>query len=226
MPSLGEMARLSEAGESGFPVSHVEAVSRIALETCNGLIEYLQRSHMVNIITIGNTKYMVDVGFGGNGATRPLALEDSKTGCERIAPSEMRLVRSNIQQNTDPNQRLWLYQARDSSDREWQTQYCFTETEFLPKDYEMMNFWTSQNRTSIFTQAILMAKMVMDEGRLVGTVTMFNGEVKKLVGNQIMESKSCEDERERLDVLKEWFGIKLTGEEERGIRGLVTELKR
>ncbi|KAL8769065.1 MAG: hypothetical protein Q9209_004851 [Squamulea sp. 1 TL-2023] len=196
-----------------------------AMETWKGLIRDQQRSHMVNIITIAGTKYMVDVGFGGNGATAPLTLEESETGCERIVPSEMRLIRSNIQQNTDPDQRLWLYQARESSDREWQTQYCFTETEFLPKDYEMMNFWTSQNRTSIFTQAILMAKMVMDEGRFVGDVTMFNGEAKKKVGNEVVESRSCKKERERVDVLREWFGVKLTGEEERGIRGLVTELK-
>ncbi|KAI4269836.1 MAG: hypothetical protein L6R38_007319 [Xanthoria sp. 2 TBL-2021] len=178
---------------------------------------------MVNIITISNKKYMVDVAFGGNGATAPLPLEEN-TIHERIAPSEMRLIRSNIKQHTDPDQRLWLYQARDTRDSEWQTQYCFTETEFLPEDYEMMNFWTSQSRTSIFTQAILMAKMVMEEGRLVGAVTMFNGKVKREVGDVVVE-RFCMSEEDRLGILREWFGVRLTGEEERGIRGLVTELK-
>ncbi len=182
---------------------------------------------MVNIITIANVKYMVDVGFGGNGATAPLPLEDSTTGSQRIRPSEMRLIRSNIQQHTDPSQRLWLYQVRETPDREWQAQYCFTETEFLPRDYEMMNFWTSQSRVSIFTQSILMAKMVMDEkGVLVGALTMFNGEVKKKVGTETVESRSCGSEKERLEVLKEWFGVRLTEKEQKGITGLVTQLKR
>ena len=182
---------------------------------------------MVNIITIANVKYMVDVGFGGNGATAPLPLEDSTTGGQRIRPSEMRLIRSNIQQHTDPSQRLWLYQVRETPDREWQAQYCFTETEFLPRDYEMMNFWTSQSRVSIFTQSILMAKMVMDEkGVLVGALTMFNGEVKKKVGTETVESRSCGSEKERLEVLKEWFRVRLTEKEQKGITGLVTQLKR
>ncbi|KAI4263907.1 MAG: hypothetical protein L6R42_000966 [Xanthoria sp. 1 TBL-2021] len=180
-------------------------------------------SHMVNIITISNKRYMVDVAFGGNGATAPLPLEEN-TIHERIAPSEMRLIRSSIKQHTDPHQRLWLYQARETRDSEWQTQYCFTETEFLAEDYEMMNFWTSQSRTSIFTQAILMAKMVMEDGKVVGAVTMFNEKVKREVGGVVVE-RFCMSEEDRLGILKEWFGVRLTGEEERGIKGLVTELK-
>lgn len=167
---------------------------------------------------------MVDVGFGGNGATAPLPLREDDIH-ERIAPSsEMRLARANIKQCTDASQRLWLYQARDTSGAEWQTQYCFTETEFLPRDYEMMNFWTSQSRTSIFTQAILMSKTVMRDGKVVGAVTMFNGKVKRKVGD-VVEECCCMTEKERLKVLREWFGVRLAGEEERGIRGLVTELK-
>ncbi|KAL9630897.1 MAG: hypothetical protein Q9204_004485, partial [Flavoplaca sp. TL-2023a] len=181
-------------------------------------------SHMVNVINIAGIKYMVDVGFGGNGATSPLPLEPN-TVHERIFPSEMRLLHSSIPQHTDPTQRLWLYQARETDTSEWQTQYCFTETEFLSCDYEMMNFWTSQSRTSIFTQAVLMAKMVMDEGRLVGSLTMFNGEAKRKVGKETVEKKCCGSEEERVLVLREWFGVVLTAEERRGISGLVTELK-
>lgn len=69
-----------------------------------------------------------------------------------------------------------------------------------------------------------MAKMVMEEGRLVGAVTMFNGKVKREVGDVVVE-RFCMSEEDRLGILREWFGVRLTGEEERGIRGLVTELK-
>ena len=89
----------------------------------------------------------------------------------------------------------------------------------------MMNFWTSQSRTSIFTQAILVAKMVMEEGRFVGSLTMFNGEAKRKVGKETVERRCCGSEEERVSVLREWFGVVLTAEERRGISGLVTDLK-
>ena len=205
-------------------VGHIYCSFRCLQET-DGLVDRVHdRSHMVNIVTIADSKYMVDVGFGGNGATAPLPLQEDDIH-ERIAPSsEMRLARATIKQCTDASQRLWLYQARDTSEAAWQTQYCFTETEFLPADYAMMNFWTSQSRTSIFTQALLMAKMVMRGGEVVGAVTMFNGKVKRKVGDGV-EERCCVTEKDRLEVLREWFGVRLTGEEERGIRGLVTELK-
>ncbi|KAL8992613.1 MAG: hypothetical protein Q9169_006959, partial [Polycauliona sp. 2 TL-2023] len=133
------------------------------------------------------------------GATAPLPLEE-KTVHRRLGASEMRLVRENIAQHTDPAQRLWLYQARESKDREWATQYSFTETEFLPEDYEIMSFWTSTHRTSIFTKAVLVAKYVMERGVLVGVCTMFNGEVKRVVVGEEEEEeerRSCGGEEER-----------------------------
>ncbi|KAL8645625.1 MAG: hypothetical protein Q9210_006602 [Variospora velana] len=179
---------------------------------------------MTNIITISDKKYMVDVGFGSNGPTVPLLLEEN-TVHENLDLTQMRLVRSKIEEQTDADQRLWIYQIRHSPNSEWEPTYCFTETEFLPQDYEMMNFWTSQNRRSFFTYSILMAKMIMEDGKLVGSVTMKEGEAKKRVGNGAVETKTCKSEKERLEVFKEWFGIRLTQEEERGIRGTVAELK-
>ncbi|KAL8950022.1 MAG: hypothetical protein Q9222_003916 [Ikaeria aurantiellina] len=185
-------------------------------------------SHMVNIVSLPDgKKYMVDVGFGGNGATAPLPLEEN-IELERIAPSEMRLIKSPLPQHTDQtNQRMWIYQVRSFKESDWVPQYCFTETEFLPQDYEIMNFWTSQSRQSVFTSGILMAKMVMDgeTGKIVGQVTMRDGEVKRRKGEEVVGTRVCRSEGERIEVLRNWFGITLTGDEERGIRGLVTELK-
>ncbi|KAI4201519.1 MAG: hypothetical protein LQ346_002155 [Caloplaca aetnensis] len=181
---------------------------------------------MVNIITIAGQKYMVDVGFGGNGATAPLLLRHNEVQ-DRITPGQMRLIQSNIAEHTDASQRLWIYQIRHAVNKDWEPTYCFTETEFLPQDYELMNFWTSQNRRSFFTYSILMAKMLMsDEGRLIGAVTLSDGrEAKKRIGNEVVERRVCRSEQERLQLLKDWFGIVLTEEEERGIKGTVTELK-
>ncbi|KAI4129771.1 MAG: hypothetical protein LQ338_002081 [Usnochroma carphineum] len=204
-------------------------VTSVGARVCMGVnggnaAKYGSWSHMVNIVNILGKKYMVDVGFGSNGATAPLQLVENEVQ-ERIGPGEMRLIRSKIAEQTDPNQRLWIYQIRHTPDSEWEPTYCFTGTEFLPQDYELMNFWTSQNRRSFFTYSIMMAKMIMEDGRLVGAVTMKDAEAKKRIGKEVVETRVCKSEQERLQVMREWFGIRLTQEEERAIRGTVAELR-
>ncbi|KAL8774617.1 MAG: hypothetical protein Q9194_004000 [Teloschistes cf. exilis] len=208
----------------GYEVTNVGG--RVCDAVNGGLgLQYGSWSHMINLVTISSAKYMVDVGFGGDGATAPILLEDGTVN-PRISPSEMRVVKSALPEHTDRAQEAWIYQVRSSSDTAWSPVYSFTETEFFPQDYEMMNFWTSTSRQSFFTYAILLAKMVMDsDGRLVGSVTMMNGEAKRRIWGQVLETRTCRSEKERLEVLREWFGIVLTEEEERAIRGTVTELK-
>ncbi|KAL8719671.1 MAG: hypothetical protein Q9225_003346 [Loekoesia sp. 1 TL-2023] len=163
-------------------------------------------------------------GFGSNGATAPLLLAEDNVQ-KRLGQGEMRLIQSKIPEQTDTAQKLWIYQIRYTPEGDWEPTYCFTEVEFLPQDYEMMNFWTSQNRCSFFTYSIVMAKMVMEDGKLVGTVTMKDVEAKKRMGSEVVDTRTCKSEQDRLQVLREWFGIRLTEEEQRGIRGTVTELK-
>lgn len=180
---------------------------------------------MINLVTISSDKYMVDVGFGGDGATAPILLENGTVN-PRISPSEMRLVKSALPEHTDRAQEVWIYQVCSSSGTAWSPIYSFTETEFFPQDYEMMNYWTSTSRQSFFTYAILLAMMLMDsDGRMVGSVTMMNGEAKRRIWGQVTEARTCRSEKDRLEVLKEWFAIVLTEEEQRAIKGTVTELK-
>ena len=187
---------------------------------------YLAWTHMVNIVTLANGKrYMVDVGFGNNGPTQPLLLKDGHEE-NGIPPASMRLVRRKIPATTNPNDRLWIYQHRVSPTSDWEPMYCFAETEFLPQDYEIMNFWTTQSRKCWFTYRITCVKAIMDEKshELIGTLILTGAEVKKRIGEKTVEIKHCKTEDERLEELKVIFGVKLTEEEKLGIRGMVTEL--
>ena len=185
---------------------------------------------MINIVTLGDDeKYMVDVGFGNNGPTHPLPLVHGVVS-QRIAPQELRLVKQGIPENEDRDQKLWIYQWRANPEDEWTSMYCFTEVEFLAQDYEMMNFWTSQNRKSWFTRQIVVTKMIMGnevlDGTLkplIGTVSLSGGEVKRRIGEST-EKLICGTEDERIEALKAEFGIELVEHERRGIKGLVTEL--
>ena len=62
---------------------------------------------MVNIVTLADgSKYMFDVGLGGDASARPLPLTEGNSG---YRTPTMRLVRENIPPNTNSSQRSWIY---------------------------------------------------------------------------------------------------------------------
>ena len=188
-------------------------------------------SHMANLVRMrdgdgdGDERvYMVDVGFGIDGPVRPLLLR--KDSMERgIGGSWMRLRAENIADNTDREQKLWIYATKDPADGVWRKRYCFTELEFLPQDYEVMNFYTSTNLRSWFTQVVVVLKMIMEEGEIVGTISMLGGEVKRTIKGRSEVVAQATSERNRVMALEDWFGVRLQEGEIEGIKGLVTQLR-
>ena len=71
---------------------------------------------------------------------------------------------------------------------------------------------------------VVCVRMVVVGGEVVGDVTLFGDEVKRRVGgvSEVVARLGCEEERVR--ALEEFLGVRLTGAERAGIRGLVTEL--
>lgn len=89
----------------------------------------------------------------------------------------------------------------------------------------MINYYTSTSRTVFFTYAIVVVKMIMEGEEVVGQVILSGGEVKRRIKGVTEHLVTCRGEGERVDALERWFGVRLTGEERRGIKGTVTELK-
>ncbi|KAI9663472.1 MAG: N-terminal acetyltransferase [Alyxoria varia] len=210
-------------------------------------------SHMLNIVTIGSVRYLVDVGFGANGPTRPVALSPSSaTPMSRATPSVMRLIRAPIPEqgssdhphtndtksgNDDPyrsTSTFWIYQVKhsaESPDSEWLPAYCFPETPFIHADFKVMNFATSQGEDSWFRKEIVCVKFLLDEreeaedeGRVVGELVMAQGQVKRRVEGKSETLCRFGTERERIEALGQYFGIVLTEEEKKGIDGSVAML--
>ena len=179
---------------------------------------------MVNIVRAADgNKYLVDVGFGSGGPIQPLPLNADEVS-RGTPPHQVRLAYENIEENTDPDQRLWIFQFRKDSEDTWKSNYCFTELEFLPQDYELMSFWTSRSRKVWFTYKIVVVLMVLENEEVVGILGLVGGEVKKTYKGDAVVLKTCRTEEERVDTLKEYFSIDLSEDDRRGIRGLVTEL--
>ena len=64
----------------------------------------------------------------------------------------------------------------------------------------------------------------MEEGEIVGDLTMFERDVKRRVRGKTEEIAVLESEEQRIKVLEEMFELRLTEAEKIGIRGMRSEL--
>ncbi|KAK4201165.1 hypothetical protein QBC40DRAFT_278643 [Triangularia verruculosa] len=191
-----------------------------------GEVGYRGWDHMVNIVTVNSQCYLVDVGFGTNGATHPVPLQHGHE-FPTVLPTQGRLEYRSIDAYTDPSQRIWVYSVRQNEQAPWREMYCFGELEFISGDFEVMNMRTSSAPQSFFVQSVMCMQTILDDGQQspVGKMILHRDYVKKQVegGSEIVEK--LESEPQRVEALKKYFDIVLTEEEQKGIRGLASELK-
>jgi len=100
--------------------------------------------HMANLVSLQGVRYLVDVGYGAQDATCPVPLQHGFE-FDNIPPCRGRLEHRALAQHSDPEQRVWVYLTREGPDEPWKEMYAFTETEFFPEDYEVMNLRTSMS---------------------------------------------------------------------------------
>lgn len=139
----------------------------------------------------------------------------------------MRLVRDSISEFTDKTQKVWIYQIRYNPESNWLPMICFSDVEFLPQDFEVMNFSVSQTRTSWFTQVFVCMRMDLGEGgeEIIGQYVMSGKEVKRRVRGQTEILQLMKTEEDRVQALAKYFGMRLRNSEIEGIRGLASELR-
>lgn len=189
----------------------------------NQAMTYDGWNHMLNLVRLDNEWYVVDVGMGAMGPNMPYPLQDGFETVS-IAPRKIRIQRRSIAESYgDHSNTLWCYDVchdpANNKDDAWIPTYCFTETEFLPQDYQMMSWFTSTHPSSFFTRYVTSTRMIMDEAqeKIIGNVTLFEGGVKESVGAERKVVKDCKTEKERIEALEEVFDIKLSEQEREGI---------
>lgn len=170
-----------------------------------------------------HTQYLVDVGYGGNGPKAPLPLI-SDSLVHNLGTQDLRLVYKTSKSLFAGQQGRWIYQFRNAEDQAWATAYTFTEIEFTLKDFQIMNFFTSQSPDSFLTTKILVVKFLRESGDITGKVILDHEKVKKNTGGGNILLQTCHTEEERVDILEDLFKLKLTEEEKNGIRGRVSSL--
>ncbi|RAH65000.1 arylamine N-acetyltransferase family protein [Aspergillus aculeatinus CBS 121060] len=188
---------------------------------------YISFNHMVLVVTIASHKYMVDVGFGRNSPTSPLPLQENILA-PLLAPSEMSLIKTSLTEFVDETQKLWVYRTRSKPQKGWIPQYCFSEVEFLPEDFAMMNYFTSQSRTLWFTHQLACTRVLMDEDKgikPVGIYILSGTEVKRVSGGETTVVATIAEETDRVEALARYFGMHFRPHEIEGIRGLPSQIR-
>jgi len=195
--------------------------------------DYVGISHLVHIVTLDNgTRYALDVSFGGDGPTLPLALEAGAV-VTNLGRQQVRLMHQHLPRHREPDgqPKHWIYEYRNGEDKDWNAFYSFAEYEFFPEDFIAINYGVAKDPVDSWqTALVLLVKFVLgrredgEEG-VIGKVMMKDGLLKRNMGGKTELLKTCETEAERVEAIKEWFGITLTPEEQASIKGWRTELK-
>lgn len=188
----------------------------------------LSRRHLVIIVTLDDgTRYACDVSFGGDGPTQPLKLEDGYT-ILNMGTQEVRLVHDFVPEQTSrlPHQKLWIYQYRNGSDLPWMSFYAFSDMEFQSVDFEGLNFAVSQHPDSFQRFRVLTIKFLKrpDAEDIYGKVMLVDGTLKINRGGKTEIVATAQTEQERIQILREYFLLELTQEQQDGIKGFATEL--
>lgn len=202
---------------------------------------------VVNLVLLDDgTIWSTDVGFGGDGPTSPLLLQDDPDQeplvVKNLGTQDIRLRRGVFPDTVrEEANKVWLYEYRNGPDAEWNTYYAFGETESSHWDLECANFWVMAHPDSFQRKQLLAVKFLRGPDtingelngndkkettsvEIIGKVMLADGVLKENMGGKTKVLKECRTEEERVEVLQRYFDIYLTDEQLEGIKGFETEL--
>jgi arylamine N-acetyltransferase len=191
----------------------------------------MRRQHMVILTTINSKLYLIDVGFSNFGTLSPMLLKKGEL-VKGVPGLEAQLAHRPLL-GTESGQNFWILETRDSHSGGWKNGYCFCETEFFPPDFESMSYRAHTDPTSWFTTVFILTKVILDnnttEGvnsEVIGTLNMVGSILQRRVNGKEKEVLLvCNSEPERIAALEKWFGVFLTTEEHKAIKGCVSEIE-
>jgi N-hydroxyarylamine O-acetyltransferase len=147
------------------------------------------RTHMLLLVTVADSRWIADVGFGGEGLLKPVRLAIDAESCQ--FHWRYRLVEEG---------RHYVLQSRRPDG--WMDMYAFTLEPHERVDYEVSNHYTSTHPTSPF-RTMPIVQRPSPEARYI----LRDRELTTDTGAQVT-ARTVSDE-ELLDVLRETFGIDL-----------------
>lgn len=185
--------------------------------------------HIVNIVTLDDeTRWHVDVGFGGDGPTQPLKMEDGYS-IRNMGTQDIRLTHDFLPEQTSrlEHQKHWIYSYRNGPDKPWNAYYAYTDAEYFPIDFDLINYVVSQDLQSFQRLQLLCLKFILDREREVisGKVMIIDNHVKANHGGRTEILEVLHSEQQRVEALKKYCGVTLTEGEVAAMKGYSTEIR-
>lgn len=173
----------------------------------------------MNIVTLANgAKYVVDVGYGGDGPTIPLPLT-ADIVAQNIGTQELRLLYGGAPGLSDNQRDLWTYQFRNDINQSWKPAYAFFEIEFFLRDFEVMSFYTSQSTSCFLTSHFLAIRFLRNDEEVYGKMILDQDKLKENLGGKSVLVAQLQNEQDRVRALHDHFDIDLTEDEKSAIAG-------
>src|SRR5262249_18141649 len=163
-------------------------VTRLSARVRMGATHLLPRTHMLLRVEVEGSPWLADVGFGGEGLLQPMPL---------VAGRENRQYHWCYRMIEEGD--LWVLQSLHAGS--WQDLYAFTLDPQFDVDYELVNYWTSTQPTSIFVKT-LTVQQPTPEGR-----NFLRGRQLTLGLGETASVRDIEGEETLLKVLRKVFGL-------------------
>ncbi len=148
------------------------------------------RTHMLLKVDLADGSWLADVGFGGCLLDQPLRFEpglEQKTG-------------AGTYRLTEEDGRFSLAALQPGG---WRTMYVFDSARQEPSDYEMANWFTSNNPNHVLVQNLVLERVA--DGRRYKLIN------RRLVveedGGRIVEGRNIDSAEDFGDILQETFHI-------------------
>ena len=186
---------------------------------------------MINIVNLSSDRYLVDVGMNAKGPLAPLRLREEDAPDAPIlslAPRIVRLIKEFLPESVShhPTHKCWQLEQRYGDRQPWISVYAFSDVEFIPADFLVMNWYVNHNPKSWFTHKITIGKMLLSEDmeEIVGDLTLYERVLKKRVRGHLESEIVCHTEEERVCLLQECFGVQLNARQRSSIFGTMSEI--
>lgn len=147
------------------------------------------RTHQLNLVTLDEGQWIMDVGFGAGGPRAPLSLSEGVTDC---GCTTFELSRC------DP----WGWMLRTLESGEWKSSYSFDLEHATAEDIEVGNHYTSTSPKTHFTQ-LATVSLPTPEGR----ISLRDAELTEIDGSG--ERKTRIVSNSYLEFVRTAFGIEL-----------------
>jgi N-hydroxyarylamine O-acetyltransferase len=208
-PRLGEsevFAKLVTDQRGGYCFEHNQLFLRVlrtmgfAVRPLAARVSFpetqLPRTHMSLLVTVTNTDYVADVGFGGLTMTAALQLNHSSA---QQTPHELWSV-TPVTPSATP-----LFQLNVALQQEWQNKYSLGLESQSAADYQMANWWVAKHPSSRFVNDLIASRP-----SATGRHTLLNNRYRFYDLTGAAQEHALGSASELLQLLQEVFAINLS----------------